>query len=360
MALQGMTLYSALTIVTLLFLVAGGVLIATNRTVDESARKVFLASIALIFVEAVITWFVYTFIVAREVSGFSMLIKVYMCVTFAVLPFMPVLMANVILPMPYARTLFKILIVHAVFELADIFFSSVFIINEANLFVSGPLHIVYIVVYSLSIAYLVFVSANVARTYQSASTLSTIAILACMGSGIVIQLMYPKLYVTWTSVAMGIVLYFQFYSDMVLRTDALTKLLNRHAYDEFFVNPRVPCAMVLIDVDSFKQINDTYGHDYGDVCLSQIAATIRDAFGAAGHCYRTGGDEFAVIVADKIDQIRAMSSELERLLDDKRTQDERLPTVSVGYAIAESATQVGDAVRAADTAMYRNKRARKA
>ncbi|MBO7675078.1 MAG: GGDEF domain-containing protein [Atopobiaceae bacterium] len=354
-----MTLYTALTIVTLLFLMAGGVLITTNRTVDESARKVFVASLAVIFAEAVITWLVYTFVVSPEVMGFGMLIKAYMCVTFAVLPFIPVLMANVILPMPYAQILFKIMIAHAVFELADIFFNSVFLIDEANLFVSGPLHIVYVAVYSLSVAYLVFVSANVARAYQSASTLSTLAILACMGSGILIQLFCPRVYIAWTAVAMGIVLYFQLYSDMFLRTDALTKLLNRHAYDEFFANPRVPCAMVLIDVDSFKQINDTYGHEYGDVCLTQIAVTIRDAFGSAGRCYRTGGDEFTVIVTDKIDQISAMSSELERLLDDRRAQDGRMPTVSVGHAIAESASMLNDAVRAADATMYRNKRARK-
>lgn len=63
---------------------------------------------------------------------------------------------------------------------------------------------------------------------------------------------------------MGVVLFFQLYADMVLRTDSLTGLLNRHAYGEFLADPPLPRAVVLIDVNNFKRVSDTYGHPFGD------------------------------------------------------------------------------------------------
>jgi diguanylate cyclase (GGDEF)-like protein len=158
-----------------------------------------------------------------------------------------------------------------------------------------------------------------------------------------------------------ITLYFVFYSEMVLRTDALTRLLNRRSYDDFLDRNHAPCAVVLIDVDNFKHVNDTYGHRYGDVCLQTISKLIRRAFGGAALCFRTGGDEFTVMVTKHRDQTEEYVERLHELVDKACSADPRLPTVSAGIARSGAdGVDLRAALLQADANMYETKRARKA
>ena len=87
------------------------------------------------------------------------------------------------------------------------------------------------------------------------------------------------------------------------RTDALTGLWNRRHFDEQL--ERVlnetdrfggSCALVICDLDHFKQVNDTYGHDAGDAVLQQVSAVLRDGVRTVDICARLGGEELALIL----------------------------------------------------------------
>jgi diguanylate cyclase (GGDEF)-like protein len=87
----------------------------------------------------------------------------------------------------------------------------------------------------------------------------------------------------------------------VYNRDPLTKLYNRMAYNEMLVpkfeqsqRKKIPCGMVFYDVDYFKEINDTYGHDYGDEVLKKIARVLDENKPEDSLVYRFGGDEFVV------------------------------------------------------------------
>lgn len=80
------------------------------------------------------------------------------------------------------------------------------------------------------------------------------------------------------------------------RTDELTGLGNRYALREDFESYKGKNVIVfLVDVDSFKGFNDTYGHDMGDEVLKAVASELQ-TFCWDANCYRYGGDEFLVIV----------------------------------------------------------------
>lgn len=83
--------------------------------------------------------------------------------------------------------------------------------------------------------------------------------------------------------------------------DALTGLINRGAFERikqlFTMNP-VALALLIIDVDEFKFINDHYGHEMGDQILRKIARVIKESFRVKDYPARIGGDEFAVILVD--------------------------------------------------------------
>ena len=81
----------------------------------------------------------------------------------------------------------------------------------------------------------------------------------------------------------------------LLYIDSLTSIYNRRYYDEHFQGADDIQAMVVIDVDNFKYINDNYGHDVGDIVLQSIAQTVLSCVRKTDAVIRYGGDEFVII-----------------------------------------------------------------
>ena len=350
--------FTGFMVVTMLFLAAGGVLVASNRTVGRNARNVFLFSMVALSLIVAIDWFDY--VLAAQLPSTRIIHVVSMAFTFMVAPAIPVMIANTIFPERHVRWVTIVLVAQALFEFATIFGGFVFWVDDANVYHRGPLYVVYMATYILSAVYLSVESIRAGRLYQSANMISILAILLCMGVGVGIQVWNSSVRTTWTAVAMAVLLYFLFYVEMILRTDALTKLLNRHSYDEFLKRPPLPCVVVLVDLDNFKHVNDTFGHACGDECLQVIATLIRKAYGSCGLCYRTGGDEFCVVVTKRLGEVDSMGETLQALVAKEQVADDRIPGVSVGYARAdEGCADIKTVINAADEHMYETKRAPK-
>lgn len=86
-------------------------------------------------------------------------------------------------------------------------------------------------------------------------------------------------------------------------TDPLTRLPNRHALHEdiaYLSRGGDEVALAMIDLDSFKQVNDHYGHAVGDLLIERCAEEIRAVCGKEARCYRLGGDEFAAVMGGKV------------------------------------------------------------
>ena len=141
--------------------------------------------------------------------------------------------------------------------------------------------------------------------------------------------------------------------------DALTKIYNRAGYESVMESIDLnKCFLVLIDLDSFKEANDKYGHTAGDKVLIRMAETTKKHFRESDHVCRLGGDEFAVIISnvttditkDVEKRIKEINSELSTPIDD-------LPgiTVSSGGAYGKDAENAYELFNNADHAMYHTK-----
>ena len=156
------------------------------------------------------------------------------------------------------------------------------------------------------------------------------------------------------------------------RTDELTGLPNRRAFFEAAIvafaghDPALPpIAVLMVDVDRFKAVNDTYGHDVGDVVLRAVATAIGNTVAEAGApgvtIARIGGEEFAALVEGLVPT--AVGRMAERICRNVRDVavlhgDEILKaTVSVGVALSKGDNGIDAALRAADEAVYAAKRA---
>jgi len=145
-------------------------------------------------------------------------------------------------------------------------------------------------------------------------------------------------------------------------TDPLTQLANRtalnselsHALAETSRGEQPP-ALLILDLDSFKGINDTLGHSAGDDVLRVIARRLQDAVRATDTVARLGGDEFAVMLpkSNLVRARRVANRILKALSESLDIGDLRITCgTSIGVRVAEPGQSVDDLVMEADTAMY--------
>lgn len=152
------------------------------------------------------------------------------------------------------------------------------------------------------------------------------------------------------------------------RTDALSGLSNRRAFTEFgelalanAARSARPCAIVMIDIDHFKAVNDRHGHAAGDTVIRALGAALAGAIRVGECAGRIGGEEFAVFLPDAgSDQGMALAHRVQALVRSMRPRAGDLPlevTVSIGVASTHGAPCTLDELLArADKAMYLAKR----
>ncbi|HDY5972162.1 TPA: diguanylate cyclase [Pseudomonas aeruginosa] len=152
--------------------------------------------------------------------------------------------------------------------------------------------------------------------------------------------------------------------------DPLTGLGNRKAFDEQLGQALLRAgsggselALLYLDLDRFKEVNDRFGHDIGDALLRTVAERVRSTLRQPDKAYRLGGDEFAVLLEDSQENNPQRLAErlLAALVQPIALNGERIDFVTPSIGIALYPRHAGDAeglVRAADSAMYEAKRQR--
>ncbi|MGJ9424041.1 putative bifunctional diguanylate cyclase/phosphodiesterase [Aeromicrobium sp. CF3.5] len=146
------------------------------------------------------------------------------------------------------------------------------------------------------------------------------------------------------------------------QTDDLTQLPNRRAVRAWLsegLAERAPMALMLLDLDGFKEINDALGHTVGDTVLKMVAIRMREAVGGRARIARMGGDEFAIVLTNTneielVETARGVLVELAKPIVIEGI--EISPSGSIGVTVA-AATDTGDGevLRRADVAMYQAK-----
>ncbi|RYG70735.1 diguanylate cyclase [bacterium] len=150
--------------------------------------------------------------------------------------------------------------------------------------------------------------------------------------------------------------------------DPLTGLANRRLMldrlkaEEALAKRRAsPFSIAIIDVDHFKRINDTYGHDVGDTALTEIAHTLSRTLRAYDVCARWGGEEFMIVFPEAHGEMAQEIANRLRLQVNSlqlRTIPERQPfSVSIGIAEHRIICDVADTIKLADQALYAAKAA---
>lgn len=146
--------------------------------------------------------------------------------------------------------------------------------------------------------------------------------------------------------------------------DSLTGLANRHRMNNqlnsllgAFKAANRSCAIMMLDLDRFKQVNDTMGHPAGDELLKQVAARMRNIIGDRGEIGRLGGDEFQVILPDIDDRgkLGEIADKIVKIVSQPYPIDDKSAIIgtSIGIAIAPyDGVEKEELIRSSDLALY--------
>jgi len=147
--------------------------------------------------------------------------------------------------------------------------------------------------------------------------------------------------------------------ETMAKKDSLTGLLNRHGLRDHLVNAmdmarmgKNTLSVIMVDIDHFKQINDTQGHARGDEILREVAQTLQNSTRANDSVARWGGEEFLILCPLTQLQVAAMVAEkLRKYVEELNSQ----VTCSFGVAEYRGDGSASDLIQRADQALYRAK-----
>ncbi len=200
-------------------------------------------------------------------------------------------------------------VVNSIISLGSYGFNWMFGITNENIYVRGPLFFVSpMTSYFYYMVYLLLLYDS--RKKLNREELLILSLLTSIPAVISIFQLYSLIYLTiWNGIAIAVVINYIFIMYRQTKIDPLTGLGNRIAYDEYLISlhrkSNIVLAVVNIDLDDFKDINDAFGHHEGDKVLRFFARQLEDVFEGKGVPIRLGGDEFIVLVNDNQEETLA-------------------------------------------------------
>jgi diguanylate cyclase (GGDEF)-like protein len=155
---------------------------------------------------------------------------------------------------------------------------------------------------------------------------------------------------------------------VIARTDALTGLNNRFCIDQILFthfstlkNPGTEnvdaVTLIIVDIDHFKNINDTFGHPKGDSVLKAISLILRQSVAGRGDAGRWGGEEFLLVCRNlDLDEAYQMAESIRKHVELLQFEDPGIHvTVSLGISISRSGDDPGSLLKRADVCLYQGK-----
>ncbi len=330
--------------------------VARSNSLGRERKRMFHFFFGLITVAALCEW------LGVFLQGLGSETRIlHIAVKFIELSIAPSIsfMFALVLDRRYRRSIMIFLLLHALLELVSCGTGFIFAVDMSSNYSHGQYYWIYMLAYALSILYSLFVVLQNIRRYQYTGAIVFVLIILWLLAGIGVQLYDSALKVDYMVLSSASVLCYVFTLEMIQQTDEVTELLNRRGYENYIAHLEQCSAVLFFDVDRFKEINDTYGHSVGDAILQTLGQCVRRNYARYGKCFRYGGDEFCVILLDRLEEIEQLNHDFFMEIQQLREKEARIPSISIGYAWYDPRrNNIQDVVSEADQMMYEYKKKR--
>lgn len=352
--------YMAIYIVDVIALFFLLVLLNKDNILVETRKRVFILGIVLSIIVIIAEFG--TILFNEGIPQLTTANKIFNVIGFLIAPTIPLVLMAIFEKGIIRNHLYLLIptVLNSIAVLLSPFWGLVFLVSDANVYNRGQFFFIFIVAYAINIGMLVLSTCSSTKKhfYPIKWKIIGLSLFAILGT--CVQLFFPSIYTTWHVATLTLFVLYIILSEFESSFDSLTELHNRAACEKAIrrTSIRKGFSVIVMDINNFKEVNDSYGHDYGDVVLKEVAASIRESFD--NHCsfYRIGGDEFCVIRGDsnhiKLNrQLKNMSKSLTK----KRQKNNKIPSVAYGFSTSEicKTTDYQVVMRDADRLMYMHK-----
>ena len=147
--------------------------------------------------------------------------------------------------------------------------------------------------------------------------------------------------------------------------DPLTSLLNRRSMDKYLrtafdnATEEKPFCLLMVDIDDFKKVNDTYGHDFGDQVLKAVSGLIAGNIRETDHICRWGGEEFLVLLKTSMEHARKIAEFIRCSVEEETIEDDAVQiqvSITIGVAQYHMGATVHSLINEADERLYYGKK----
>ncbi len=344
--------YSVLTFINIFALCIVQTSVRYSNTLSKSKKKSFYFLFNIIIIAALCEWGA-TMLEGTGPSTrfFHAIVK---CTELSIAPYIAFLFVFIV-EKRKQKFIYSVLTFNVLLEILSAFTGFIYKVDSNSCYMHASFYWIYILVYTFSILYSVYYMAKTVQKYQFNGFRFFVYMALLMLLGISIQLLNSDFKVDYLVMGIVSIMLYVFILELINQTDQITELLNRRAYENYIQHLKMDSIILFFDVDDFKEINDTYGHSYGDICLRRIAAEIKDIYQTDGLCFRYGGDEFCVILPNSLQKAKSLNHSFLKKMNSLQ-KAESLPNVSLGYALYEvKKDNLQHAIQEADLMMYKAK-----
>ena len=335
--------------ILILILVAFIIVIFITPFLDKKATRRTYVLIASVFILSIIVFIEFYF---EDDPSFAMLRTILMAIRYSATP---IIVALIIFTLTKKIKPFVFIPAGAllIIDVVSIFTGIVFKINDENKLVRGPLGYLPFIVAGLYCAFLIFIL--IKRSNKRALEIIPIIFLSvAFASGLIFPFVFGPAFsqIFCPTIAVALFIYYVFSILQLTKKDALTGLLNRQAYyAETSRTYKDITAIISLDMNGLKKVNDTYGHDAGDEALETLALCFARACKVKQSAYRMGGDEFAIVChKTSEEEVKALIERIEKYVAETKY------TCSVGYSYRKDGfINLDDLLKDSDEKMYSNK-----
>lgn len=372
--------YVITAIMCLVALVVGFISLLENELIAPERKKWFLILAPIIVIEVVLDTI--GFVIDGEKTMCINFYRVIKMTEFIIAPVIPALFAIIIARQVFwekIKIIYYLLVIFNFFlQILNLILPFLFVINTDAEYKRTAFSSIYLIDLGICVVLLIISSIN-AFIQNTTISFTLICSVGLIVGGVIFRMLFEKCNSDWIAITFSYFIFIIVYCNGVLKVDPVTSLLNRRVYDNKVRSINYCTAIIMIDANDFKKINDTYGHDIGDWALARISEAIQEVYGKIGNCYRYGGDEFAVILKagilkkpqyqrklqDKYKYLEGLSKQLDKkiLQIGKNVENVELQTalqngISQGWGITNG-SDFEIAFKKAEERMYEQKQAKK-